>query len=220
MQASSGSLHASDTVLASPTFTKSTIFLLFLFFGRIFASQAAPAAPVSSTTFPSHTPTVPQLHVAEDADHSLKQPPPPLFQQDAQLNNHIPTNNDDDDEKDKSANVIIQHPQDKDNAQAHLGGNSQDTTSDETRNNVDKEQQPPAYTPAVSPRPDDEAALLSKGLRQTTYYECRTAASGREHCGWHVPIVQAAATARKTTETSVVVAVVFCIAGAFVAGMM
>ena len=217
MQASSrSSAHASDTLLSSFIFTKFTVFLLFLFFGRIFASQAAAAAPISSTKFHPHTPTVSQPHVAEDADHSLKQPQPPP-QQDAQLDSQIHTNND----KDDSGNFIIQQPQDKDAAQAHLNENGHDTTaSDEKKSNVDQQMQPPAYTPVVTPGPDDQAALLSKGLRQTTYYECRTAASGREHCGWHVPIVQAAATARKTTETSVVVAVVFCVAGAFVAGMM
>lgn len=106
------------------------------------------------------------------------------------------------------AAVIVQKAQanGQDQAQAHLQNNDQ--------------QPPPAYTPVVTKSPSDQAAFLSKGLRQTTFYACRTADNGKEHCGWHVPIVQAAATARKTTETGIVVAVVVCVAGAFVAGMV
>ncbi|EGX87688.1 hypothetical protein CCM_09649 [Cordyceps militaris CM01] len=86
------------------------------------------------------------------------------------------------------------------------------------------------YTPLVTPAPSavpDDVALQNQGFRQETYYTCMTAASGREHCGWHTPLLKqpkqgsgVAAAPGPPTDTRVVVAVVAALAGLFAVGMM
>lgn len=75
----------------------------------------------------------------------------------------------------------------------------------------------PAYTPIVTPGPDQDKILSSMGYYQTTFYTCNTYPSGQEHCGWHVPVLKAEGA---RTETGVVVMVVACFAGFFAMGMM
>ncbi|KAF4582271.1 hypothetical protein GQ602_006895 [Ophiocordyceps camponoti-floridani] len=73
-------------------------------------------------------------------------------------------------------------------------------------------QPPPAYLPVVTPAPDQEAILASQGYRQETFYACRTV-GGSQHCGWHVPIVRASATAQGFGLRGVVALVVGFVAG-------
>ncbi|PFH59373.1 hypothetical protein XA68_12458 [Ophiocordyceps unilateralis] len=54
-------------------------------------------------------------------------------------------------------------------------------------------QPPTAYIPIVTPAPDQDAVLDRQGFRQETFYTCHTVGTS-PHCGWHVPIVRAAAT--------------------------
>ncbi|EFY91162.1 hypothetical protein MAC_02833 [Metarhizium acridum CQMa 102] len=75
---------------------------------------------------------------------------------------------------------------------------------------------PPAYTPIVTPAPDQDAVLASQGYRQVTYYTCNTIA-GNEHCGWHVPVVKAQGVRRDSATVWVVVG---CLAGVFALGLM
>ncbi|CEJ80590.1 hypothetical protein VHEMI00766 [[Torrubiella] hemipterigena] len=85
----------------------------------------------------------------------------------------------------------------------------------------------PAYTPIVTPAPDQAAILSKMGYKQETYYSCNTF-DGQQHCGWHVPIVQAVAETAiqgslapgTRTDTSVVAAVLACVAGIFAFGLM
>lgn len=95
------------------------------------------------------------------------------------------------------------------------------------RHDSRQEQQPPgAYTPLVTPAPsdDDAATLRDQGFRQETYYACRTAPSGKEHCGWHVPVLKAqhgsAAVPGRATDTGIVAGVVVGLAGVFAIAMM
>jgi len=83
---------------------------------------------------------------------------------------------------------------------------------------------PPPYRPIVTPPPDQAERLASMGYRQETFYTCNTI-GGKEHCGWHNPIVAAAdaAPARRggrAAGTGAVVAAVGCLAGVFALGMM
>ncbi|CAM1509399.1 Fc.00g031380.m01.CDS01 [Cosmosporella sp. VM-42] len=55
-----------------------------------------------------------------------------------------------------------------------------------------RQQTIPAYTPIVTPAPDQDEQLASLGYYQQTYYTCNTI-GGNEHCGWHIPVVKAAA---------------------------
>ena len=55
-----------------------------------------------------------------------------------------------------------------------------------------RQQTIPAYTPIVTPAPDQAEQLASLGYYQQTYYTCNTI-GGNEHCGWHIPVVKAAA---------------------------
>lgn len=70
----------------------------------------------------------------------------------------------------------------------------------------------PAYTPIVTPAPNQDALLAGKGYQQITYYSCTTRRAQQqqrrqdapptsgdstseeddvvEHCGWHVPLVK------------------------------
>lgn len=64
------------------------------------------------------------------------------------------------------------------------------------------------------------------GYAQETYYACQTIGDV-EHCGWHIPIVQAVAEGAAQgigpvarTDTGVVAAVLACVAGAFAFGLM
>ena len=75
----------------------------------------------------------------------------------------------------------------------------------------------PAYTPIVTPGPDQDQILSSMGYYQTTFYTCNTYPSGEENCGWHVPVLKAEGA---RTETGVVVMVVACFAGFFAMGLM
>ncbi|KHN94864.1 uncharacterized protein MAM_07283 [Metarhizium album ARSEF 1941] len=75
---------------------------------------------------------------------------------------------------------------------------------------------PPAYTPIVTPAPDQDAALASQGYKQLTYYACNTVA-GSEHCGWHLPVVKAQGVRR---DSATVWLVVGCLAGVFALGLM
>lgn len=85
----------------------------------------------------------------------------------------------------------------------------------------------PAYTPLVTPAPDQNARLSSMGFKQETYYSCNTI-GGQEHCGWHIPILQVVAEGAAQgsfatgtrTDTGVVMAVVACVAGIFALGLM
>ncbi|OAA56827.1 hypothetical protein ISF_07343 [Cordyceps fumosorosea ARSEF 2679] len=99
-----------------------------------------------------------------------------------------------------------------------------------------REQQPSApYTPLVTQAPSavpDADVLQGQGFRQETYYTCITAPSGREHCGWHTPLLRlpdkegsaaavvAAPGGHRATDTRVVVAAVAALAGLFAVGMM
>ncbi|PHH72442.1 hypothetical protein CDD80_4545 [Ophiocordyceps camponoti-rufipedis] len=73
-------------------------------------------------------------------------------------------------------------------------------------------QPPPAYVPIVTPAPDQDAILASQGYRQETFYACRTVGD-KEHCGWHVPIVRAGATAKGFGVSGVVAVVVGFVSG-------
>lgn len=64
------------------------------------------------------------------------------------------------------------------------------------------------------------------GYAQETFYACKTI-GGQEHCGWHIPIVQAVAEGAAQgiapgarTDTGIVAAVLACVAGAFALGLM
>ncbi|EFY96539.1 hypothetical protein X797_008793 [Metarhizium robertsii] len=74
----------------------------------------------------------------------------------------------------------------------------------------------PAYTPVVTPAPDQDAVLASQGYRQVTYYTCNTV-GGNEHCGWHVPVVKAQGV---RGDSATVWVVVGCLAGVFALGLM
>ncbi|OAA34608.1 hypothetical protein NOR_08366 [Metarhizium rileyi] len=74
----------------------------------------------------------------------------------------------------------------------------------------------PAYTPIVTPAPDQEAVLASQGYKQETLYTCNTI-GGNEHCGWHIPIVKAQGARR---DSAIVWLVVGCLAGVFALGLM
>ncbi|QUC23432.1 uncharacterized protein UV8b_07673 [Ustilaginoidea virens] len=89
---------------------------------------------------------------------------------------------------------------------------------DETSPSSWKRGDPPApgYTPVATPPPGQDAALASLGYKQETYYTCNSV-GGREHCGWHVPIVKAQGVRR---DSGTVVAVVACLAGVFALGLM
>ncbi|UNI21236.1 hypothetical protein JDV02_007245 [Purpureocillium takamizusanense] len=83
---------------------------------------------------------------------------------------------------------------------------------------------PPPYQPIVTPPPDQAERLASMGYRQETFYTCNTV-GGREHCGWHNPVVVAAAEAApgrrpRAAGSGAVVAAVGCLAGVFALGMM
>lgn len=78
-------------------------------------------------------------------------------------------------------------------------------------------QQPPAYTPIVTPAPDSDAILSKMGFYQTTFYACNTYPSGQEHCGWQIPVVKADGA---KTQIEVVVMVITCFAGLFAMGLM
>lgn len=56
---------------------------------------------------------------------------------------------------------------------------------------VARQEAVPAYTPIVTPSPNQDEELASLGWRQTTFYECRTR-GGNEHCGWRTPVMRAA----------------------------
>lgn len=99
--------------------------------------------------------------------------------------------------------------------------------------NQQRAQQPSGpYTPLVTPAPSavsDDQALRDQGFRQETFYTCMTAPSGREHCGWHTPVLKqakqgSAAAAvmapRQRTDVRIVVAAVVGLAGVFVVGLM
>ncbi|KAJ6787089.1 hypothetical protein PWT90_11014 [Aphanocladium album] len=95
-------------------------------------------------------------------------------------------------------------------------------------NQRDQQPTPGPYTPLVTPAPSslpDDQALRNQGFRQETYYTCMTAPSGREHCGWHAPVLKqdkqgTAAVPGRTTDTGIVVAVLAGFAGVFAIGMM
>ncbi|TQV95376.1 hypothetical protein IF1G_06363 [Cordyceps javanica] len=92
----------------------------------------------------------------------------------------------------------------------------------------------PLVTPAPSAAPaDEQQRLQDQGFRQETYYTCITAPSGREHCGWHTPLVRqpkhgsgaspvlaVPRPGRRVTDTRLVLAVVAALAGVFVVGLM
>lgn len=59
-------------------------------------------------------------------------------------------------------------------------------------NIVARQQTIPAYTPIVTPAPDQAEKLASLGYYQTTYYACNVV-GGKELCGWHIPIMKAGA---------------------------
>ncbi|KAM3515068.1 hypothetical protein MY11210_001306 [Beauveria gryllotalpidicola] len=109
------------------------------------------------------------------------------------------------------------------------------------RYNVNRDAQPPPppppqqqqpsgpYTPLVTPAPSalpDDQALANQGFRQETYYTCMTAPSGREHCGWHTPVLKqakqggAVAAPAQATDARVVGVIVAALAGLFAVGMM
>ncbi|KAM3546416.1 hypothetical protein BM221_002231 [Beauveria bassiana] len=93
-----------------------------------------------------------------------------------------------------------------------------------------QQQQPSGpYTPLVTPAPSalpDDRVLANQGFRQETYYTCMTAPSGREHCGWHTPVLKqakqagAVAAPGRATDARVVVVVIAALAGLFAVGMM
>ncbi|KAM3452249.1 hypothetical protein MY3296_004687 [Beauveria thailandica] len=93
-----------------------------------------------------------------------------------------------------------------------------------------QQQQPSGpYTPLVTPAPSalpDDQVLANQGFRQETYYTCMTAPSGRQHCGWHTPVLKqakqggAVAAPARATDARVVVVVVAALAGLFAVGMM
>ncbi|KAK7402440.1 hypothetical protein QQX98_011801 [Neonectria punicea] len=56
------------------------------------------------------------------------------------------------------------------------------------------EDDPPPYEAIVTAAPTQDEALASLGYYQTTYYECRTR-GGKEHCGWHIPVLKDSAAA-------------------------
>ena len=91
---------------------------------------------------------------------------------------------------------------------------------DVENDNRDGGQQPlrPEYTPVVTPGPDQDAALASKGYRQITFYSCKTR-DGSEQCGWHVPIMKAEGGVVRRNSGTVILAVV-CLAGVFALGLM
>ncbi|KAJ6437253.1 acyl-CoA dehydrogenase family protein [Purpureocillium lavendulum] len=95
--------------------------------------------------------------------------------------------------------------------------------SDSPSNDDNNGRDPPPYRPIVTPPPDQADRLASMGYRQETFYTCNTI-GGREHCGWHNPIVAAAdaAPGRRTRAagSGAVVAAVGCLAGVFALGMM
>ncbi|RDA87809.1 hypothetical protein CP532_2467 [Ophiocordyceps camponoti-leonardi (nom. inval.)] len=72
----------------------------------------------------------------------------------------------------------------------------------------------PAYVPVVTPAPDQDAALARQGYRQETFYSCNTIGTST-HCGWHVPIVRAAAATSTGSGCGGVVAVVIGFAAGF-----
>ncbi|XWX01559.1 hypothetical protein V2A60_009587 [Cordyceps javanica] len=91
----------------------------------------------------------------------------------------------------------------------------------------------PLVTPAPSAAPDEQQRLQDQGFRQETYYTCITAPSGREHCGWHTPLVRqpkhgsgaspvlaVPRPGRRVTDARLVLAVVAALAGVFVVGLM
>ncbi|KAM3436682.1 hypothetical protein NHJ13734_004978 [Beauveria thailandica] len=98
------------------------------------------------------------------------------------------------------------------------------------RNAQQQQQQPSGpYTPLVTPAPSalpDDQVLANQGFRQETYYTCMTAPSGRQHCGWHTPVLKqakqggAVAAPARATDARVVVVVVAALAGLFAVGMM
>lgn len=106
--------------------------------------------------------------------------------------------------------------------------------ADRNHYNVNQRAQQPSgpYTPLVTPAPSavsDAQALKNQGFRQETFYTCMTAPSGREHCGWHTPVLKqakqgsaaaAVAAPGRATDTRLVVAVVVGLAGVFAVGMM
>ncbi|KAI5457465.1 hypothetical protein BGZ63DRAFT_428166 [Mariannaea sp. PMI_226] len=64
-------------------------------------------------------------------------------------------------------------------------------TETESSTLLQARQQPssiPPYKPIVTAAPSQDEALASLGYYQTTYYECRTR-GGKEHCGWHIPVM-------------------------------
>lgn len=71
---------------------------------------------------------------------------------------------------------------------------------------VARQQTIPAYTPIVTPAPDQAEKLASLGYYQTTYYACNVI-GGKEHCGWHIPIMKAGA-ARIGERTEVLLGLV------------
>ncbi|KAM3559885.1 hypothetical protein MY1884_003221 [Beauveria asiatica] len=93
-----------------------------------------------------------------------------------------------------------------------------------------QQQQPSGpYTPLVTPAPSalpDDQVLANQGFRQETYYTCMAAPSGRQHCGWHTPVLKqakhggAVAAPARATDARVVVVVVAALAGLFAVGMM
>ncbi|TFB07538.1 hypothetical protein CCMA1212_001313 [Trichoderma ghanense] len=76
----------------------------------------------------------------------------------------------------------------------------------------------PPYKPIVTPPPDQDAQLAKMGYSMTTFYTCDTV-GGKEHCGWHVPVLKADAPTRKT-DVRVVLAVVSCLAGILAWGLV
>ncbi|RDA92101.1 hypothetical protein CP533_6081 [Ophiocordyceps camponoti-saundersi (nom. inval.)] len=68
------------------------------------------------------------------------------------------------------------------------------------------------YVPIVTPAPDQDTVLARQGFRQETYYSCNTVGSST-HCGWHVPIVRAAATSTGSGCGGVVAVVIGFVAG-------
>lgn len=93
--------------------------------------------------------------------------------------------------------------------------NNDNRASSDTSSNKEPSS-PPEYVPLVTPAPDQDAALASKGFRQVTFYTCNTVA-GQQHCGWHVPIVKAQGIKRDSGTVFLAVAV---LAGVFAMGLM
>ena len=75
---------------------------------------------------------------------------------------------------------------------------------------------PPAYTPVVTPAPNQAAALAAEGYSQATYYTCE--ADGG--CGWHVPLVKVEGGAAAGARMGVAVGMVVVLTAVFVAGLL